>query len=57
MRFFRGFTSLWWGSGTTYIRDEVYPYDSIKTIADNFGRTIRNSTDAIETYFHSNGSY
>ena len=56
MRFFKGYTALGWGSGTTYILDQVCPLDGIKGTAEYYKWTLTSSTDASGDYLQ-NGSY
>ena len=52
MRFFRGYTALGWGSGTTYIKDQVAPYDGIEGTGKYYQWTFTRSTDSTGDYYN-----
>jgi len=52
LRFFRGYTALGWGSGTTFFQYQVAPFDAINATAVYFGWTVTYSTGSIGDYLN-----
>ena len=57
MRFFRGYTALGWGSGTTYFNEQVPPLDAIAGSASSLGWSVTNSTKSTGDYLNEDGTY
>jgi beta-glucosidase len=56
-RFFRGYTPLGWGSGTTTFTYQVAPFDAINATAVYFGWNVTYSTQSEGDYSNGDGTY
>ena len=57
MRFYRGYTGLGWGSGTTTFLEQVPPYDTIKGTAEYFNWTVTGSIESTGDYNKGDNNY